>query len=136
MRTKFCGAFFLSDLVIYFLAAIFLTAIAWPGIRAYLDASKNDKAQADTAMLCGRISQYRFEVGSYPANLAALEKSVGQYGPWVHDLPEDPWSSGNGYVYFQDTNGCVVFSVGKNGASDSTVAAGISGDDVGYFINQ
>lgn len=134
MRTKFCGAFFLSDLVIYFLAAIFLTAIAWPGIRAYLDASKNDKAQADTAMLCGRISQYRFEVGSYPANLAALENAVGQFGPWVNDLPEDPWSNGNTYQYLQNADGCVVFSVGKNGAANSTVAAGIGGDDVGYFI--
>lgn len=134
MKKKYCGAFFLSDLLTYSLAAIFLTAIAWPGIRAYLDASKNDKAQADTAMICGRISQYRFEVGSYPATLAALEHSVGQYGPWLRDLPEDPWSNGNTYQYLQNANGCIVFSVGRNGAANSTVAAGIGGDDVGYFF--
>ena len=136
MKMKFRGGWAISEIIMFCLAGILVVAAAWPGIRAYWEASKNDKARADTAMLAGRISQYRFEVGTYPASLATLQNAVGQYGPWLHDLPEDPWSRGStAYSYFQDaSNGCVVFSVGKNGASESSVAAGIGGDDVGFFL--
>ncbi len=126
----------LSEIILYCLALLFFVAVVWVGLPAFLEACKNDQARADTAMLAGRISQYRFEVGSYPASLANLQNAVGQYGPWLHDLPEDPWARGNAYTYIQDANGCVIFSVGKNGASNSTVAAGIGGDDVGYFVKQ
>lgn len=136
MKMKYQGVFMLSDIIYYCLAGLFFLAIAWVGLSAYLDASKNNRARADTAMLAGRISQYRFEVGSYPASLANLQNAVGQYGPWIHDLPEDPWSHGHSYSYITDANSCVVFSVGKNGASNSTVAAGIGGDDVGYYVRQ
>lgn len=126
----------ISEIIMYCLAALFFIGIGWVGLRPFLVASKNDHARADTAMLAGRISQYRFETGSYPDSLANLQNAVGQYGPWLHDMPEDPWSHGNAYSYIHDANGCVIFSVGENGASNSTLAGGISGDDIGYYVKQ
>ena len=135
MKMKYRGAWAISEIILSCLFGVFLFAAGWIGTQAYWEANKNNKARADTAMLSGRISQYRFEVGNYPSSLANLQNSVGQYGPWLHDLPEDPWSRArSSYSYFQDANGCVVFSVGKNGASESSVAAGVGGDDVGFFL--
>lgn len=88
---------------------------------------------SDTAALGSIISQYRLEVGEYPENLSNLTKAKGQYGPWIHAIPQDVLSKGKSYSYQHSDNKFMVFSVGANGAPESSLSAGISGDDVGFI---
>ena len=93
---------------------------------------RHDKALNDTASLCGIISQYEMEVGSYPSSLSDLTGKKGQYGPWIKELPKDPYKKDSNYQYQSQKDGFVVFSVGEDGSSSSSVGSGIKGDDIGY----
>lgn len=129
MKYKRAG-FIFSEMVMAILLIIVLSAATLLAAHSYIDAGKRSAAAADTATLGGYISQYKMEVGSYPEKLEDLTKTKGQYGPWVREIPQDPY--GNDYYYVKDDKkGFVVFSGGKDGRSSSGIN-GISGDDIGY----
>lgn len=125
--------FILWQMLLGVLMLVILVGAAVANAPSFLTLGRHDKALNDTSSLCGLISQYEMETGSYPSNLSALTKKQGQYGPWIKDLPEDPYKKGSSYQYqFQKNTGFVVFSVGEDGASSSSVSSGIKGDDIGY----
>lgn len=96
-----------------------------------LDGGKTDKAYSDCANLGSLVSQYHLEVGSYPSTLSSLTSSVGQYGPWVASIPNDPW--GNAYQYQYNTSKFIIYSYGKDKTgSGSSVGNGIANGDIGF----
>lgn len=132
-KYKFLGEILIPSAVMYFIATIFFLSAGILAYNSLIGAVKNDKALADTSLLSSKISQYNYEIGSYPANLDALKTAAGQYGPWVvDDVPKDPWTN-NSYQYVTDSQkGYIVFSVGQNQNSESSLDAGITGDDLGF----
>lgn len=133
MKNKYKGEILITHTLLYVVAIIFFLGAGILAYTSIVGAGKNDKALADTSLLASKISQYNYEIGSYPTNLDALKTAVGQYGPWViNDIPNDPWSN-SAYQYSKDdAKGYIVFSVGQNSNAESSIDTGISGDDLGF----
>ena len=90
-------------------------------------------AKSQVAAVSLSVSQYHFEIGSWPANLNTLTTTVGQYGPWIDaDGLRDPW--GNQFNYNVSAAGN-MFSVWSNGANKSNDSGNnptnFSSDDIG-----
>ncbi|MGM9580646.1 MAG: type II secretion system protein GspG [Anaerovibrio sp.] len=125
------NGFILMQAVGAVLLVVILSTVVIVAGSTYINAGKRSTAAADTAALGGYISQYRMEVGTYPGKLDDLTKTQGQYGPWIREVPNDPF--GISYQYISNENkGFVVFSVGQDGQSSSSIDSGICGDDIGY----
>ena len=124
--------FVLINLLLSVLVMVLLAAVMTNYAPSFFEAGKKDKALADTATLGGLISQYEMEVGTYPTKLEDLTAKVGQYGPWIKSVPDDPFNPHTDYQYSFSDEGYVVFSIGANGTPESSVGTGISGDDLGF----
>lgn len=124
--------FIVWQMVLGVLMLVILMAACIVNAPSFVNLGRHDKALNDTASLCGLISQYEMEVGSYPSSLSDLTGKKGQYGPWIKDIPKDPYKKNSNYQYQSQKDGFVVFSVGEDGSSSSSVSNGIKGDDIGY----
>ena len=134
MIRKYRGEILIPSAVMYVIALLFFASAAFVGGKSFLNAAKNNRALADTANLASCISQYKLEVGSYPSSLNDLTNQNGQYGPWLKDIPKDPYNNNNNYQYsYNAAKGYIIYSVGNNGSSDSSLDSGIGGDDLGYI---
>ncbi|KHM52314.1 hypothetical protein NZ47_05550 [Anaerovibrio lipolyticus] len=128
---RFKGEFALGSVLCYI---IFLAVILYFGqsaINAYLEHSRNEDARAGAGSIGAAISQYHFEIGSFPDNLSDLTEENGQYGPWILNLPKDPWANGADFQYLHDDKKFAIFSVGKDKGASSSLTE-ISSDDVGF----
>ena len=128
MRTKRRGLALSIDAMIYLAVAMILVGIGVFAGPNFITTSKNDRAISETASVGALVSEYRQEVGSYPKNLDALKTASGQYGPWLKEVPKDPWNPGQQYKYKYDAKGFAVYSVGKNKADNSSATAIGSGN--------
>lgn len=125
------GLVFSVDVLIFMMV---VTCFIYVGvIRAtdFMTSSRNERAIAETASIGALISEYRQEVGVYPNNLDTLKNVSGQYGPWLKEVPKDPWNPGNQYKYKYNTSGYAVYSIGKN-KKDTSSASAIGSGNVGF----
>lgn len=93
-----------------------------------LTSGRYNAAKSDVATISTAISQYNFEMGHMPADIATLKVADGQYGPWLPggDL-KDPW--GNDYLLITlNAHEYVVMSRGANGTNDSGYNGGTTDD--------
>lgn len=140
----------LIQLALYAAALVILLAVAIPRYDNYIPTVKNRSDYAQIADIATKISQYKYEVGTYPINLQALTATNGSYGPWLRRLPsQDAWGTTNTgingsaggvspYCYAYDNNGFAVWSLGQNkvnnsGGGGTAVPASFSGDDYGVI---
>jgi len=130
MKQKLHGMALIST-VLAIVGVIFIMAVAAFKIPEFMNNSKEAKAAQLTATVASLISQYKMEIGKYPDSLDDLTKENGQYGPWLKAVPKDPFDGGSELQYMKDTSNYAVYSVGKNGSSDSS-ASSIGGDDIGF----
>ena len=98
------------------------------------EAARLTAARADITVLMTALSAYRLDNGKFPSTEEGLQALVVQppgtdnwKGPYVKQLPKDPW--GNPYVYRspgkQNVNGVDVFSFGpdsRDGGGDDLYA--------------
>lgn len=125
------GLVFSIDVLIFMLV---VTCFIYVGVvkgTDIINSSRNDRAIAETASIGALVSEYRQEVGSYPKNLDALKTASGQYGPWLKEVPKDPWNPGSQYKYKYTTTGYAVYSVGKN-KKDNSSATAIGSGNLGF----
>lgn len=123
--------------------AIFLGLIITGGVlflaSGFINNGKNAKAASETAVMGSAVSVYSVEVGAgsltyvYPDNLNKLTSAEGQFGPWLKSIPTDPWDHAYNYAYDSSNGGYIIWSNGINGRSESSLAGGIGGDDVGFI---
>lgn len=102
------------------------------GVNHYYTAGRYNTVRSDLSVISMAVSKYRFEKGSYPADLNALTVRVAPYGPWLtKEFLEDPW--GNTYHYSFGNESYAVWSCGANKANNSgnPLTFGFSGDDIG-----
>lgn len=93
-----------------------------------LTSGRYNAAKSDVATISTAISQYNFEMGHMPADIATLKTADGQYGPWLPggDL-KDPW--GHDYqLVILNAHEYVVMSNGANGVNDSGYNSGTTDD--------
>lgn len=131
MKKFKCKGFIIQSAMVGILLYILLCAIGVVNAPVLFDSGKSDKALSDTATLGGLVSEYDLEIGSYPNSLTDLTKTQGQYGPWIKEVPQDPFIHQD-YKYSFNDKGFIVFSVGKDKVVSSDIATGISGDDIGF----
>ena len=124
------GSIFVSEIVFAILMAIIFLSFSSFSFTGFLDVGKIKQADAETATLSGLIAQYKLEIGSYPSTLNDLKEKKGQYGPWINEIPKDPWTNQN-YSYSFNSNKFIVYSTGPDKSSSSSIE-GISGDDIGH----
>lgn len=122
--------FFSAELVVVLVVSFLLLAAVAPKGVEFLNDARNSRAYSDTAELGAAICQYRFEIGAYPARLDDLTKKKGTFGPWMREIPADPW--GQAYVYQSNADGFAVWSKGKDKRSSSN-AAKINKGDIGFI---
>ena len=102
-----------------------LLALVSPRLMSQFDRSKVVAAQAQVRELKATLDIFRLDVGRYPTEAEGLsvlvappggelERDLWQ-GPYVNDLPSDPW--GNAYVYLppSDDGRARVMSYGADG---------------------
>lgn len=126
---RFRASIPLADIIGYvFFLGIFLSIGSF-GFKAVHEHLVNDSAVAGASTIAAAICQYHYEIGEYPDSLADLVEKKGQYGPWLKEVPIDPWSQGN-YIYLHDDDGFAVYSVGPDRGSNSSLQ-GIGDGDLG-----
>ncbi len=128
--------FSLVEIMVGLGVIIALAAATFPTASAFLSLGRHSGVKTDVGALSAAVSQYVFEVGTYPPNLSALTQAVGQYGPWLSASSlKDQW--GNDYNYSVDTANkkYAVWSNGPNKTNNSGggVPASFSSDDVGFI---
>lgn len=124
----------LMNTMLAIIGTIFLMAIASFKIPEMLNDAKEAKAAQLTATVGSLISQYKLEIGKYPDKLSDLTKADGQYGPWLKEVPKDPFAGKKDLQYKKSDKAYAVYSVGKNGSSNSD-ADKIGEDDIGFTGN-
>lgn len=133
-----------SDLVMYAVGiAIILGGIVYQGLTSSLDMGKRAKAMSDATAIANAVSQYKYEVGNYPVNLATVASKQGITLPTV-----DAYGNANGgingtggasaYCYAYNSTRFAVWSVGANkannsGGSGTNPPSVFGGDDVGVL---
>ncbi len=122
---KMRKGFTLMELMIVVAVLAILAAILIPNFRGVTADAKNSTAKADLRNLKMAVILYQNKYNVLPddSSPAAFEKCLQNYTPRVVDrVPADPWSSsGAKYQYdaVNDTFG--IWSVGKNGNSETTI---------------
>lgn len=137
----------LIELAIYAVGVSILAGAAIFGISSHDETAKKAAATAEVSVLAQAVSRYRYEVGSYPANLETLKTTNDSTGrPYLVRLPtQDPYGTTNSgiggsspYAYAKTSKGFAVWSFGKNKANNSgggsnTLPTAFSGDDIGFL---
>lgn len=135
MRYKQNGTIMLSDTILGVLFIVIMASVVLGSAKYYFNMGKTQRANADTSTIFAAIAQYEMEIGEYPESLSDLTKEKGQYGPWLKELPTDVFTTNSSYQYRKDKDGYIVYSVGPDGTSSSSLLNGIGGDDIGYKDN-
>lgn len=129
---NFKAGFPLAEVFGYVAFILVVVLVGAASINGYHTYSTNQEALSGASSIGAALSQYHFEVGSYPDNLSDLTSKNGQYGPWLISLPTDPWANGANYQYLHNDSQFAVFSVGRDGGVNSTIQR-IGTNDLGYI---
>lgn len=146
---------------------------------SFLNLARENQAKADTAALARAISEFELDVGKYPDSLDALADCskvsnsgapsgwsytdrCKQYGPFIKDVPKDPFNEVNGHnqsyqyraepsgkalvskdgisVVTNMNKGFAVYSLGPNRKNESSGVdikgngqKSLEGDDIGFI---
>jgi general secretion pathway protein G len=115
--------FTLVELLLVLVILAVLAAVVVPKFVNRPEQAKQTAAKADATMIENQLEQFSVDVGRYPTpeeGLAVLvdgEALKGWKGPYLKDLPKDPW--GHPYLYANPgthhVKGIDVWSAGPNG---------------------
>lgn len=84
------------------------------GFREYVDLAKGDVVRADLTKISVAVSHYRYAKGAYPSSLSSLTSTSGDEGPWLDELPKDPWGHDYEFIVSSDKKRFAVYSKMKN----------------------
>ncbi len=135
IKKRIWASILFGDTILNVLFILIISSAVLCGAKYYLDMSKTQRANADISAISTAIAQYELEIGKYPDSLQDLTSESGQYGPWLKEIPSDVFSKNQHYKYLKDKKHYIVYSVGPDGTASSSLATGISGDDIGYKDN-
>lgn len=99
-------------------------------------SSKMSTARTELSSIAASVSQYHYEIGEYPATgqLDSLTKTKNGFGPWIANIPKDPW--GNNYEIVSNNNRFIVYAKGSGSVGSADVAESSIKSTVAYVIGQ
>jgi general secretion pathway protein G len=118
------SGFTLIELLLVLVILAVLAAVVVPKFTGQSERARVTRAGTDIATIDSALDRFEVEGGRYPTNdegLGALMTRPGNVkewnGPYLKQLPKDPW--GNDYQYrypgTHNTNGADLFSFGPDG---------------------
>ena len=135
-KGKQCGFTFM-ELVFVLCAVVALSVGAFVTANGVLQNGRYNAARSDVAAVSLAVSQYHFEVGSWPATLDVLTTANGQYGPWLDAQGlTDPWGNSFNYTISSNNNSFAIWSNGENRQNDTgaeTFPSVFASDDIGMI---
>lgn len=132
MKTKLRGFVFIAaDAIPY---AVFFLVVCSAAVYYFrdFDGDREAKAYADTAVIGAAVSQYHYEIGHFPSNLQVLLNKESDFGPWVTEIPLDPWKHSYQYKFSESSERFSVYSYGSDGTDSGSSATKIANGDIGY----
>ena len=111
------GAILGFDAVFFLLVIVIFVSLGAYGFTQYLDNAKRATAKNQIATIVAAISHYHYDMDKYPEKLENLKDTSGTLGPWIADIPTDPWKKPYEYVINSNKNGFVVYSTCGSGAT-------------------
>lgn len=120
-------------IILVILIVMSLGIYAW---KESVEAAKASRAKSEISVMASAISQYRYELGHFPASINVLADKDGQYGPWITkemaDSP-DPWQNKYLYVKANDNSSYIIYSFGPDKKDNgSNLTNGIMDGDIGF----
>jgi general secretion pathway protein G len=121
------AGFSLMEVLITLAIIGLLLAVVSPRIMNQFDRSKVVAAQAQARELAAALDMYRLDIGRYPTPAEGLSVLItspsGERegmlwgGPYLEDLPVDPWGNAFGYEPSESLpDQMVIISYGADGA--------------------
>ena len=97
----------------------------------FMESGRYNATKSNVSAVALGVSQYKFEMGTFPPTLKALTVKSGTYGPWVHQsVLKDTWNED--LLYYNDGNQFAVWSMGSNKRNESARPLTVfGGDDIG-----
>lgn len=117
-------AFTLIELLLVLIILAILAAVVVPKFADRGKQARETRAKQDIATIEGQVEAFNLDCGRYPTNdegLSALVNQPGNVqgwkGPYIKNVPNDPW--GQPYIYrypgVQNKNGFDLFTMGPDG---------------------
>ncbi len=123
--------FFTGELTVAIVVALLLLLASVYKAGEAIEESRIAEASAQAGQIAAAVSQYKLEIGAYPARLSDLTGKKQNFGPWLPELKNDPW--GEAFEYQTNADGYVVYSKGPNKKSDGSSLKKIANGDIGYI---
>jgi len=125
-------AFTLIEILLVMTIIAILAAIVIPRMVGRSEQARQTAAHADLSSIKTALDAYEVDNGFYPKSLQDLIQQPSNarnwHGPYLDNLPQDPW--GNPYVYSypgrHNPSGFDIYSVGPDGKAGTD-------DDIGNW---
>jgi general secretion pathway protein G len=140
LRTFTATGFTLIELLLVLVILSILAAVVVPKFTGGADKARKARAQTDITAIDGALDRFELDTGRFPTNeeglaiLAQQQPPTGVkewHGPYLKQLPTDPW--GNAYLYRNpgqfNTKGVDIASLGADGHEGG-------GDDIDNWSQQ
>lgn len=105
MQIKQKNAFSLIEIVIVVVLIATLTGSALIGYNSYMKNARDNRRQIDLQSLSQAVTQYKQQTGQYPDELEDLTDETETGEVILPELPSDPKSSQDGFLYEYSSNG-------------------------------
>jgi len=124
VRNPRSGGFTLVELLLVLVILGTLAAIVYPKLAGRSEQARNTAAKTQIAAFSTALDAYEVDNGYFPKGKGGLDDLITQprdsqswKGPYLKDIPKDPW--GNEYVYEypgkQNASGYDLYSMGPDG---------------------
>ncbi len=100
-RLKPVRGFTLIEMMLVVIIIAVMAALVMPRLGGRSEQAKQARAKADIANISVAIGLYELDMGAYPSSLEAMVSNAGGgagwNGPYLDEVPTDPW--GRAYQY-------------------------------------
>lgn len=87
-----------------------------------IEEARIARAKSDLAVIGAAISQYKYEIDSYPTDVKTLTIANGIYGPWLPSEPKDPWHQASYTITITGSENTLEFTVSAKNFDNETIS--------------
>lgn len=139
-RLRLRTGFTLIELLLVLVILAILAAVVVPKFTGSSEKARKTRAATDISTLDGQVDRFELDTGRFPTNeegVAILAQSQAPsgakewHGPYIKQVPKDPWGNPYQYRYPGQNNvsGVDIYSMGPDGHEGG-------GDDIDNWTQQ